>query len=92
MKKHATLFVGLDVHKESISVAHVPDDRRAEVTYVGRIGTRPADVDQLLRRLKDKAERLVVAYEAGPCGYVLHLSSGRLFSPRTGRLFSPLFT
>ena len=53
MKKHATLFVGLDVHKESISVAYVPDDRRAEVTYVGRIGTRPADVDQLLRRLKD---------------------------------------
>jgi transposase len=72
MKKHATLFVGLDVHKESISVAHVPDDRRAEVTYVGRIGTRPADVDQLLRRFKDKAGRLVVAYEAGPCGYVLH--------------------
>jgi transposase len=33
MKKHATLFVGLDVHKESISVAYVPDDRRAEVTY-----------------------------------------------------------
>jgi transposase len=76
MRKHATLFVGLDVHKDSISVAHVPDDRRAEVTYVGRIGTRLADADRLLRRLQDKAERLVVAYEAGPCGYVLyrHLS------------------
>mgnify|MGYP001614136969 FL=1 len=72
MKKPATLFVGLDVHKESISVAHVPDDRRADVTYVGRIGTRPADIDRLLRRLQDKADRLVVAYEAGPCGYVLY--------------------
>jgi transposase len=72
MRKPATLFVGLDVHKESISVAHVPDDRRAEVTYVGRIGARLADVDRLIRRLEDKAERLVVAYEAGPCGYVLH--------------------
>lgn len=72
MKKHATLFVGLDVHKDSISVAHVPDDRRAEVTYVGRIGTRAADIDRLIRRLADKAERLVVAYEAGPCGYTLH--------------------
>jgi len=72
MKKPATLFIGLDVHKDSISVAHAPDDRRAEVTYDGRIGTRMADVDRLLRRLGDKAERLVVAYEAGPCGYVLH--------------------
>src|SRR2546428_3953020 len=72
MKKPATLFVGLDVHKESISVAHVPDDRRAEVTYVGRIGTRSSDVDRLIRRLESKADRLVVAYEAGPCGYVLY--------------------
>lgn len=72
MKKHATLFVGLDVHKDSISVAHVPDDRQAEVTFVGRIGTRAADIDRLVRRLEAKAARLVVAYEAGPCGYVLH--------------------
>jgi transposase len=72
MKKPATLFVGLDVHKDSISVAHVPDDRDAEVTYVGRIGTRPADIDRLLTRLEGKADHLIVAYEAGPCGYVLH--------------------
>ena len=72
MKKFATLFIGLDVHKDSISVAHVPDDRCADVTYVGRIGTRPADIDRLLARLRDKADHLIVAYEAGPCGYVLY--------------------
>jgi transposase len=72
MKKPATLFAGLDVHKDSIAVAHVPDDRRADVTYVGRIGTRQADIDRLIHRLQTKTERLVVAYEAGPCGYVLH--------------------
>lgn len=72
MKKIPMLFVGLDVHKDSISVAHVPDDRRAEVTYVGRIGTRPADIDRLLARLQARADHLIVAYEAGPCGYVLH--------------------
>jgi len=72
MKKVATLFVGLDVHKDSISVAHVIGDRRADVTYVGRIGTRGADIDRLVSRLGGKAERLIVAYEAGPCGYVLH--------------------
>jgi hypothetical protein len=26
MKKATTLFIGLDVHKDSISVAQVPDD------------------------------------------------------------------
>jgi transposase len=72
MKKPDTLFVGLDVHKDSISVAYVPDDRGADVTYLGRIGTRPGDIDRLLARLSDKADRLIVAYEAGPCGYVLH--------------------
>jgi len=72
MKKPATLFVGLDDHKDSISVAYVPDDRAAEVNYVGRIGTRPADVDKLVRRLQAKADRLVFAYEAGPCGYGLY--------------------
>ena len=30
--KITTLFVGLDVHKDSIAVAYVFDDRSAEVT------------------------------------------------------------
>ena len=72
MKKPATLFVGLDDHKDSISVAYVPDDRAADVNFIGRIGTRPADVDKLVRRLQAKADRLVFAYEDGPCGYGLY--------------------
>jgi hypothetical protein len=31
MDKPTTLFVGLDVHKDSISVVHVVDDRSAEM-------------------------------------------------------------
>jgi len=72
MKQPTTLFVGLDVHKDSIAVAHVVDDRAAEVIYVGAIGTRQSDIDGLVRRLQSKAARLVFAYEAGPCGYVLY--------------------
>lgn len=72
MKHPTTLFVGLDVHKDSITVAHVPEDRSAEVTFVGPIGTRQRDIDQLVRRLQSKASRLLFAYEAGPCGYVLY--------------------
>lgn len=71
MDKPTTLFVGLDVHKDSISVAHVVDDRSADVICVGAIGTRQADIDTLVRRLQSKAARPVFAYEAGPCGYVL---------------------
>ena len=72
MDHPSTLFVGLDVHKDSISVAHVLEDRSAEVTFVGPIGTRQCDLDRLVRRLQSKASRLIFAYEAGPCGYVLY--------------------
>jgi len=72
MKEPTTLFVGLDVHKDSISVAHAEAHHIAPPHFVGAIGTRHSDIDKLLRRLQSKAARLVFAYEAGPCGYVLH--------------------
>jgi transposase len=72
MSQSSTLYVGLDVHKESISVAYAPEDRGAEVVFVGPIGTRQCDIDKMVRRLHSKAEKLVFAYEAGPCGYVLY--------------------
>ena len=31
------LYVGLDVHKDSIAVAYAPDDRGAEVVSLGAI-------------------------------------------------------
>ena len=77
MSKPTTVFVGLDVHKDSISVAYAEEGVRGEPVFVGPIGTRQCDIDKLLRRLHSKASRLVFAYEAGPCGYVLrrHLDS-----------------
>lgn len=67
-----TLFVGLDVHKESITVAYAPDERGTEIVSLGSIGTRQSDVDKLVRRLQSKAAALVFVYEAGPCGYWLY--------------------
>lgn len=72
MQQPTTLFVGLDVHKDSVSVAHAEADRPDPPHFVGAIGTRQGDIDKLIRRLHGKASRLVCAYEAGPCGYVLH--------------------
>ncbi len=72
MSERTTFFVGLDVHKDSIAVAHAEGHRAEPPHYVGSIGTRQADIDKLVRRLHAKASNLVFAYEAGPCGYVLH--------------------
>ena len=67
-----TLFVGLDVHKDTIAVAYAPDERGAEVVAWGTIGTRQCDIDKLVRKLQAKGGRLVFVYEAGPCGYWLY--------------------
>ena len=40
--------------------------------FVGEIGSRQVDIDQLVRRLQGKAATLQVAYEAGPSGYGLY--------------------
>jgi transposase len=72
MSNSSTLYVGLDVHKDSIAVAYVAKAHDAEVTFLGTIGTRQADIDQLVRKLQSKAKHLVFVYEAGPCGYWLY--------------------
>ena len=69
MAHSSTLFVGLDVHKETIAVAYVAEDREAEVVSLGTIGTRQCDIDKLLRKLQSKGKTLPFVYEAGPCGY-----------------------
>jgi transposase len=72
MRQSSTLYLGLDVHKESIAVAYIASDHDAEVIYLGAIGTRQCDIDQLVRKLHSKAQHLVFVYEAGPCGYGLY--------------------
>ena len=72
MSHSKTLYVGLDVHKDSIAVAYVAKEHDAEVIYLGTIGTRRADIDQLIRKMQSKAKHLVFVYEAGPCGYWLY--------------------
>jgi transposase len=72
MSQSSTLYIGMDVHKESIAVAYVSKDHDAEVVYLGTIGTRQCDIDQLVRKLQSKAKHLVFVYEAGPCGYWLY--------------------
>jgi transposase len=67
-----TIYVGLDVHKESIAVAYAPADRGAEVVALGTSGPRQCDIDKLIHQLQSKGATLVFVYEAGPCGYGLY--------------------
>jgi transposase len=47
MHQSSTLYIGLDVHKESIAVAYGAKADPAEVISLGNIGTRQCDIDQL---------------------------------------------
>lgn len=68
-----SLYVGLDVHKETIAVA-VAGPGRGEPDYHGEIPNRPKAVEKLIRRLSEQAMGgvLLFCYEAGPCGYGLY--------------------
>ncbi|MGH8511843.1 MAG: hypothetical protein ACREU9_03525 [Gammaproteobacteria bacterium] len=52
MKHSSTLYVGLDVHRDSIAVAHAAEERDAEVISLGTIGRRQRDTDKLIRKLQ----------------------------------------
>ena len=71
MKKCIT-FVGLDVHKNSISVALAETGREQEVRRYGTIEGDMAAVDKLTRKLISKNYDMKFVYEAGPCGYELY--------------------
>ena len=69
MEERSKIHVGLDVHKDSISVA-AAEAGRAPGRLVGKVAH---DVNRLLKVLVKvgAAEQVHVVYEAGPTGYGL---------------------
>src|SRR5919106_395063 len=69
MNQSSTVFVGMDVHKESIEIALAD---QAEVRRYGEIGGDADCVDRAVRKLRSVHRHLLFVYEAGPCGFWLY--------------------
>lgn len=70
MQMQNVLYVGLDVHKVSISATVAEGGRDGEVNYLGAIPNTPLAVSKLAKDLA-KRGRLEFCYEAGVFGYGL---------------------
>jgi len=68
--KEFSVYVGLDVHKDTIAVA-IAQVGRSEPEYRGEIVNTPQAIRKLMGKLSPDGEVLGVCYEAGPCGYVI---------------------
>jgi transposase len=64
-------YVGLDVHKDTISVAVAEAGREGEVRSWGAIPHETTAINRLVKRLHKKLGTFECVYEAGPCGYGL---------------------
>jgi transposase len=63
------IYVGLDVHKDTIAVALAEVGKRGEVREHGKVLNTPAAVKTLATKLARNGCSLRFCYEAGPCGY-----------------------
>lgn len=72
MSKSSTLFIGMDVHKETIDVAIGTNRINGKIRHYGQISNRIDAIDKLVAKLKREASTLKFVYEAGPTGFGLY--------------------
>jgi len=69
--KTITLYLGLDVHQDSITIAIAEPGPKGELRLHGTISNDLHPLEKALSRIRKAhpGARLEVAYEAGPCGF-----------------------
>jgi transposase len=67
-----SMFIGLDVHKATISVAVAQGERGGEIRHWGTVPHRPDHIRKFVEKLGAGGRRLHFCYEAGRCGYGLY--------------------
>ena len=65
------VYLGMDVHKETITVALAHVESPAQVEELGTIANRAEPIRRLMQRLGARYS-IRVCYEAGPCGYAIY--------------------
>lgn len=71
MSKHTIKYVGLDTHKQSITIAIADEKRDGEVVTYGSIPNTFEAVGKFIRKQVSKNRELRCVYEAGPTGFGL---------------------
>ena len=71
-RKTTTKFIGLDVHKDTITVAIANEGRKSEVRLYGTIANTTETIGKVITNLMTPGTELRFVYEAGPCGFALY--------------------
>ncbi|MGM0653617.1 MAG: IS110 family transposase [Bacillota bacterium] len=66
-----TTYVGMDVHKATISVA-IAEEGRDDPVSLGLIPNSHDALLKLLKKLEKPGRKLLFCYESGPCGYEIY--------------------
>jgi transposase len=67
-----SMFVGLDVHQDTIDVSIAEGNRHGEVRHYGVIASDLESLDKVVRALRAPNRPLQFVYAAGPCGVGLY--------------------
>jgi transposase len=67
-----SVYVGLDVHKESLAVAIASPERGGEIRFYGNIPNQQPAIHHFFLKLQKQYASIMACYEAGPCGYGIY--------------------